>query len=596
MFKRLWAEDSSSRLAILAVLVGIVAGLGAAAFRALIAFFHNALFLHIFSFQYDANLHTLPSPFGAWIILIPVVGAFAVAFLVKTFAPEAKGHGVPEVMDAMYYNRGIIRPVVAVIKALASSISIGSGGAIGREGPIIQIGAAFGSTVGQILPMRQWQRMTLISCGVGGGIAATFNTPIGGLLFAIELIMPEISARTLVPVAVATGAATFVGRFFFGDHPAFNIPALSLPGAYAITPGTALAYLAFGALLGIASVIYIRAIYGAEDFFDRMPGNYYTRHGLGMLIVGVMMYLFMHHTGHYYIQGVGYATVQDVLARTLTDPWFLLLLCACKLVATSLTLGSGASGGVFSPSLFIGATLGAAWALLISRFVPGVELSPSANAIIGMAGMVGGATGAVVTAIVMIFEMTRDYNVIIPLMITVSVAYGVRRYYLHDSIYDMKLTRRGHYIPEALQTNMYLLNKARDILRTPVMRIDLDPEMVALRRRLARHGRLPHIVVVDESKVQAVFPADRLLSMDLARGLEDLLADHGERQYIVVGADDMIFDVVARLRDANCDIALVTPKGELKSAAEILGVLTWADVAQSSNLPRTLLQRKPKTA
>src|ERR1700722_8917603 len=166
-------------------------------------------------------------------------------------------HGVPEVMDAIYYQDGMIRPVVAVIKSIASALSIGTGAAVGREGPIIQIGSAIGSTLGQIVRMAPWQRITLVAAGAGAGIAATFNTPIGGVMFAIELMMPELSARTFLPVALATGTATFIGRIFFGIHPAFNVPAIdALPLAH---PGQALAtlvlYVLLGALCGVAGAL-----------------------------------------------------------------------------------------------------------------------------------------------------------------------------------------------------------------------------------------------------------------------------------------------------------------------------------------------------
>jgi CIC family chloride channel protein len=211
---------------LLAVLVGLVSGVGAVVFRGLIAAIHNLLFLGQFSFIYDANVHTPPSPWEFLVIFVPVVGAAGVAFLVGNFAPEAKGHGVPEVMDAIYYNNGVIRPVVALIKSLASALSIGSGGSVGREGPIVQIGSSFGSTLGQIISMPPWQRITLIAAGAGGGIAATFNTPIGGILFALELMLHEVSARTLIPLAIATATATYVGRLAFGPYASFVIPAL----------------------------------------------------------------------------------------------------------------------------------------------------------------------------------------------------------------------------------------------------------------------------------------------------------------------------------------------------------------------------------
>ena len=211
------------------VVVGGVGALGAVVFRGLIALFHNLLFLGQWSFSYDANVHTPAAPWGPFVILVPVLGAVGVAFLVSRFAPEAKGHGVPEVMDAIYYNKGVIRPVVAVIKSLASALSIGSGGSVGREGPIVQIGSSFASTLGQYLRLPVWQRITLIAAGAGAGIAATFNTPIGGVLFAVEIILHEVSARTLVPVTIATVTAAYIGRLIFGSHPSFVIPALEVP-------------------------------------------------------------------------------------------------------------------------------------------------------------------------------------------------------------------------------------------------------------------------------------------------------------------------------------------------------------------------------
>src|ERR1700678_4350105 len=215
------------QLSLLALGLGVVTGLGAVLFRALIGLLHNLLFVGQPIIHYDANIFTAPAPWGPLVILVPVVGAVGVTFLVTQFAPEAKGHGVPEVMDAIYYKGGVIRPVVALVKSLASAIAIGSGASVGREGPIIQIGSALGSTLGQIVRMPVGQRIALVAAGAGAGIASTFNTPIGGVMFAIELMMPEVSAETFLPVAIATGTATVVGAWFFGDAPAFHVPALA---------------------------------------------------------------------------------------------------------------------------------------------------------------------------------------------------------------------------------------------------------------------------------------------------------------------------------------------------------------------------------
>jgi len=261
-------------------------------------------------------------------------------------------------MDAIYYNRGVIRPIVAVAKSLASALSIGSGAAVGREGPIIQIGSAFGSTLGQVIRMSMGQRIILVAAGAGAGIAATFNTPIGGVLFATELMMPEISVNTFLPVAISTGTATFIGRLFFGDRPAFDVPAnLATLPTEVKSVAILVLYVVLGALIGVAAAVFVRGLNWFEDLFDKIPGNY-VRHVLGMLLVGLLLYALMRWGGHYYVEGVGYATIQATLTSQLNGAWFLLLLYVCKLLATSLSLGSGASGGIFSPSLFMGATLG----------------------------------------------------------------------------------------------------------------------------------------------------------------------------------------------------------------------------------------------
>lgn len=440
----------------LAVCVGVIAGLGAVFFRALISLFHNLLFLGTLSLNYDANLHTPPFwlEHATWLVIfVPVVGAIGVAWLVKNFAPEAKGHGVPEVIEAIAYRGGAIRAVVAAIKSLASGLSIGSGGSVGREGPIIQIGSAFGSTLGQLIRMTPEQRITLVAAGGGAGIAATFNTPIGGILFAVELLLPAVNAMTLMPVALAVSVATQIGQYFFGTYPAFDVPTLRVADftleSLKIVPALVVA----GILLGLLAALFIRSIYWFEDRFDALPGNYYTRHMLGMLGVGVLMYALMIGTarftggGHYFVQGVGYATINEVLRGMLRAPELLAILVVAKLLATTLTLGSGASGGVFSPLLFLGATAGGALGALVEKLSLQFTLNPAAMAVVGMAAMVGSATGAILTAIVMLFEMTRDYNVILPIIISLAIADAVRRWICPPTIYTLKLLRRGDVVP-----------------------------------------------------------------------------------------------------------------------------------------------------
>ncbi|MEJ2291685.1 MAG: chloride channel protein, partial [Deinococcales bacterium] len=500
----------SLRLTLYSLLVGVIAGFGAVAFRGLIALFHNLFFYGRASIVYDTLKHAALSSWGAGVIAVPVVGALIVAFLVKTFAPEAKGHGVPEVIDAIYYNGGRIRPVVAIIKSLASSISIGSGGSVGREGPIIQIGATFGSVLGTWARLPEWKRLTLLACGAGGGIAATFNTPIGGILFAVEIMLVEISARSLVPVMIATGAASFIGRLFFGADASFMIPSLTLNPATTTSLAVYGAYAVLGLVMGFLAVVYTRSIYAFEDLFDRIPVSYYVRHAFGMALVGVTMYLLYRTVGHYYVQGVGYATIQDILNGALTVTWLLLLLVVLKLLAVSLTLGSGASGGIFSPALFMGATLGAALVQIGHSAFPGLHVSLAGGAVIGMACMVAASTGAAVTAVVMIFEMTRDYHVIIPLIIAVSLAYAIRRWLLADSIYTLKLTRRRRVIPASFQSNLYLMRDALELIQAPFLRLDADSRVEVLHDHVQPRHPMPHVVLVRKGRIVGVVTAETL--------------------------------------------------------------------------------------
>jgi CIC family chloride channel protein len=586
-------KESPFRMAILAIVVGIVGGYGAVIFRLMIGWIHNFAFLGVFSFVYNANVHTPPGPLDVWIILVPVGGALIVAFLVQNFAPEAKGHGVPEVMDAIYYNKGIIRPVVAVVKSVASAISIGTGGSVGREGPMIQIGSGFGSTLAQLLRTPEEQRITLVACGAGAGIAATFNTPVGGLLFAFELILPVVGPHTLIPVILSTGTATWIGRIYFGDYPAFDVPALTLSAAHATTAYVIAIYAVFGIILGLASALFIHSIYAAEDVFDRIPGNYYSRHVLGMAMVGTMMYLLMQHTGHYYVGGVGYATIQDVLYQTLEDPGFLLLLFGLKLLATSLTLGSGASGGIFSPSFYLGATLGGAYAAICNQLLShGMHVDPVSMAVVGMAGLAGGVTGAAVTAMVMIFEMTRDYNVMLPVLVTVSLAYGTRRLLTKSSIYTLKLIRRGHYIPESLQTNRFMLHSNAESLTTPMVLMQQQDWERHGRLRDKRRGRPAHVVVVDRGKVVGVVPSGSRRGVRWFPGSTVRLGS----PFMVADARGLLLDLIGEMRLQGAQAAIVTTNGTLEKPADILGVIDWNDIAQASELPLSLLLRKPKVS
>jgi chloride channel protein, CIC family len=570
-----------AQISLLALGLGVVTGIGAVLFRDLIGLIHNLFFTGHALLHYDANVFTAPAPWGPLVILVPVLGAIGVTFLVTNFAPEAKGHGVPEVMDAIYHKGGVIRPVVALVKSLASALAIGSGSSVGREGPIIQIGSALGSTLGQIVRMPAGQRIALVAAGAGAGIAATFNTPIGGVMFAIELMLPEVSVDTFLPVAIATGTATFVGRWFFGDTPAFQVPPLQ---AMAVDSNALIVLILFavlGALSGVAAAGFIKGLHLAEDLFDRIKSRYW-RHMLGMLVVGVLMYVLLRTFGQYYVDGVGYATVQAILAGQISAFWLLALLGLCKALATSISLGSGSSGGIFSPSLYMGAALGGAFAALWNVAGLPIQLSVPAFAMVGMGAMVGGGTGAVMTAVTMIFEMTLDYSIVMPMIVAVAMSIGARRVLSRETIYTLKLVRRGRAIPKARHANMFLVRSAREVMDADIQVLPAEASFDEYLRQPEHAGRLRYVVVTEKGHLFGVIR----VNTGLRRGLESAntgvsLGDVANRNFTVVREDETAFDVIRRMWRRKAIMAVVVRGRGVPRGSDVAGVITKEHVADS---------------
>ncbi len=327
----------------LPVLVGILAGLGAVLFKVLINIIQNLSFRGQLSLELNDAI-PLSSSWGNLVFLVPVIGFFFVGAIVLKWAPEAKGHGVPEVMMAVFTNKGRIRPRVAAVKIVASALCIGTGGSSGREGPIVQIGSSIGSAIGQKLNLSGMETTTLLGCGAAAGIAATFNAPLGGILFAIEIIMPEFSVNTLVPLALSTSVATYIARYLMGPESAFIVPTYAMNSSYEL-----LLYVLLGLCIGVVSILYIKSVYGFEDFFDDLKISPYLKPVIGGLIVGLTALAIYKLHGNYYIFGVGYSTVTDVLSGQSNNGILMLLaLMILKMFATSVTLGSGGSGA-YSP-------------------------------------------------------------------------------------------------------------------------------------------------------------------------------------------------------------------------------------------------------
>ncbi|WP_084531343.1 chloride channel protein [Nocardia miyunensis] len=426
-------RDSSGGLVVLAVVIGAGSGLGAIVFRWLITTFTQILSGHA---DYSAagrvaNPH-IPA-LGIWfVVLAPVAAGAIYGPLVTKFAPEARGHGVPEVMYAVAARGGRIPPQVTVIKALASALCIGGGGSVGREGPIVQIGSAWGSSVGRLTRVPEHRLRILVACGAAGGIAATFNAPIAGPFFAMELILRDFSAESFGAVVLSSVTASVIGRTAFGDNPFLDLPAFRL--------GSGREYLIFallGIVIGAVGVAFTHILYRIEDACDwAWRGPEWLRPAVGGVLLGGLLLALPQ------MYGVGY----PVLAHAIDGRyvvWMLLALMAGKIVATSLTIGIGGSGGVFAPSLFIGAMGGTAFGIIVHQLFPSATAAPGLYGLIGMGAAFAGATRAAITAVVIIFELTGEYGVILPLMLAVVAATLTSRQLSRETIYTLKLTRRG---------------------------------------------------------------------------------------------------------------------------------------------------------
>lgn len=481
------------QISLLCVLVGIIAGLGAAGFKYLIEFFHNLFFSGTFSFVHNKGGSI--SRWGAFVIVVPALGIMIAQWITAKWAPEAKGHGVPEVMLAVAQNKGKIRPVVALVKSFASAITIGSGGSVGKEGPIVQIGASFGSTLGQAFKLTPRETIILVGAGVSGGISATFNAPIGGVMFALELILPEYSIMTIMPLVVSSIIATSIGCYFLGAHPAFIIAEYSM-----VSSSELIFYMVLGVLAGLFSVLFIKSVYGVEDFFKKIKIPATAKAIIGGLLVGSMGYISLRAFGSYHVFGVGYDFLDLVLDNQITSLVMAFTLVIMKILANSITLASGGSGGIFAPSLFLGGSLGASVGIIVNSIFPETTGPISAYAIVGMAAMVSGVTGGVLTAIIMVFEMTRNYAIMLPLLLSGVISYFVARLLFGETMYTQKLTRRGIQIQLDKQIPYLKTSTVGEIMKTEIVSCKPDDTTGKVWDIMHEHG-LGLLPVIDGDTV-----------------------------------------------------------------------------------------------
>ena len=434
------------RLTLLAVLVGALAGLASVFFKVMIHFFQSVFW------RAPTIISAVSSQPWFLTILIPALGGLLISPLIYYGAREAKGHGVPEIMVSLIFQGGRIRNRVAAIKALASSLCIGSGGSTGREGPIVQISASLASSIGQLFRISGRGMRTLVAAGAGAGIGATFNAPIAGALFAVEVILGEFGVYSFSPIIIASVISTLISRLISGDFSAFTVPTYTLISVWEIGP-----YLLLGLVSGAVAIIFIEVLYFLEDKFEKLRFPPLLKPALGGLLIGVIGLKFP------FIFGVSYEAIDTALQSQMVL-WLALVLVFAKILSTSLTLGSGGSGGIFAPSLFLGAMTGSVIGSIFHRAFPSSISTPGAYSLVGMGAVVAAATHAPITAIIIIFELTNDYKIILPLMLSCIIASLITIGLHEDSIYTKKLKHRGIILKEGREVNILRILKVHDLI------------------------------------------------------------------------------------------------------------------------------------
>jgi len=547
----------------LAAGVGLLAGVVAYLLYRLIGFFTNLFFFHRLSADFtSARLNHL----GLWVIVIPVVGGIVIGFMAKYGSSKIKGHGIPEAMEAVLTNRSRIQPRVAILKPISAAIAIGTGGPFGAEGPIIQTGGALGSLVGQIVHTTAAERKVLLACGAAAGMSATFNTPIAGVILAIELLLFEFKSRSFIPLVIASTLATAVHLQLLGSGPMFEVAAMDFGIPHALP-----FYLLLGGVCGLAAVAFSKALYWTEDQFEKLPIDELWWPAIGALALGI--------TGYFVprVLGVGYDTITDILNPRLALGLLLVVLFA-KAVALVVSLGSGTSGGLLAPMFMSSAALGGAFAMLLNRIFPGAHLSPGAFALVAMGAVFGAASRATFTFIIFAFEITRDYNAVLPLMLVSVLADGLAMLLMpHASIMTEKLARRGLRIHQDYETDILHHVRVEEMMDPTPPIIAARTTVGELAARIARRepevSRHQAMLVVDDhgSLASIITRGDILRALDREPSGTATVQECGPAKLVVTYPDELISEAADKILRHNIGRLPVVARQNPKQIVGYLG-------------------------
>jgi CIC family chloride channel protein len=508
-------------------------------------------------------------------LLIPALGGLLVGPVIYCLARQAKGHGVLEVIEAVALRGGRMRPVTTVIKSLAASICIGTGGSVGREGPIIQAGAGLGSTLGQWLKLSEAHIRSLVACGAAGGIAATFNVPIAGVVFALEIILETFSPTSFSTVVIASVTASEVARALAGNSPAFVVPPYALVSLWEFP---------FYAMLGMAAAVvgavFTRALRVVDEVFEGLTFPVYLKPVAGGLLLGAI------GVGFPQIFGVGHETITQALHNELSLR-LMVMLMVVKMLATALTLGSGGMGGILVPSLFLGAMLGGSFGTAIHTLLPAVTAVPGTYALVGMAAVFAAAARAPITAIIMLFEMTGDYRIILPLMLTTVIGAVCAERIATESIYTSQLSRRGIRLTSRHTVDVLQTVRVGEVMGTPVNTVTTTMGLTALARMFER---MPHhsFPVLDAHGTLYGMLGVQDLAQALAQEALDrpTAGDIATTTWVAVYPDDPVSIAIRCMAEYNLQCLPVVDRSDTR---RLLGMVHWEDVSRAYNI---ILQRR----
>jgi CIC family chloride channel protein len=550
-------------VSVLAAAIGLVAGLIAFALYKLIGLFTNLFFFHRWSTDFSSAQH---NSLGWLVIVVPVIGGLIVGVMAKYGTSKIKGHGIPEAMEAVLFNRSRIAPRVAILKPISAAIAIGTGGPFGAEGPIIQTGGAIGSLVGQAFHTTAVERKVLLACGAAAGMSATFNTPIAGVILAIELLLFEFKSRSFIPLVIASTLATAVHMQLLGLGPMFQVGRMD----FAIPRGLPF-YLVLGVLCGLAAVAFSKLLYWVEDQFEKLPFDELWWPAIGALGLGIIGFFVPR------VLGVGYDTIGDILNGQLA--WkILLVVMLAKAAALVVSLGSGTSGGLLAPCFMWSAAMGGIFAMVANRFVPGAHLSPGAFALVAMGAVFAAASRATFTFIIFAFEITRDYNSVLPLMLVSVIADGVAMLLMPTtSIMTEKLARRGLRVHQDYETDVLSHATVADTMDQELPAVSAGTTVGALAERVARHDP-----AVARHEAWLILGADGRLAGIITRG--DLLRSFdkdssgtmtvqqaGSTRLVVTHPDELVSEAAAKMLRNDIGRLPVVDRADQRKVVGYLG-------------------------